>query len=100
GPGYYVVVGLGSGVAFLLLGLALGRGIPVGIAYGIWAGAGIALVAVFGVVVFGETLSVTAIIGLVILVTGVYLVQTGSRGTEQLSAQHSEQPSGQSSGRF
>src|SRR5699024_2851449 len=76
-PIFVVGVVISYVVAFILLGLALGRGIPIGIAYGIWAAAGVALVAVFGAVVFGETLSVTAILGLVTIVAGVCLVQTG-----------------------
>ena len=70
-------------VAFILLGLALGRGIPIGIAYGIWAAAGVALVAVLGAFLFGETLSFTAILGIVTIMAGVFIVQTGQSNPDQ-----------------
>lgn len=74
-------IGVVSGyvIAFILLGLALGRGIPIGIAYGIWAAAGVALVAVLGAMLFEETLSFIAIIGIVTIMAGVFIVQTGQR---------------------
>lgn len=78
-PWFSVGVIVGYVVAFTLLGLALGQGIPVGIAYGIWAAAGVALVAVLGAVIFGETLSFTSILGLVTIIIGVFIVQTGQR---------------------
>lgn len=78
-PAYIIGVVVGYIIAFALLGLALGEGIPVGVAYGIWAAAGVALVAVLGALLFDETLSVTAIIGLIIIVVGVFTVQTGQR---------------------
>ncbi len=76
-PLFSIGVVVGYIVAFALLGMALGQGIPVGIAYGIWAAAGVALVAVLSAFLFGETLSVTAIIGLIVIVIGVFIVQTG-----------------------
>lgn len=74
---WIVGVIVGYLVAFTLLGLALGQGIPIGIAYGIWAAAGVALVAILGAVLFGEHLSLTAIIGIIVIIFGVYIVQTG-----------------------
>lgn len=78
-PLWVIGVICGYVVAFTLLGLALGQGIPVGVAYGIWAAAGVALVAILGVVIFGETLSFLAILGIVTIIAGVYIVQTGQR---------------------
>ena len=74
-------IGVVSGyvIAFILLGLALGRGIPIGIAYGIWAAAGVALVAVLGAMLFAEALSFIAIIGIVTIMAEVFIVQTGQR---------------------
>lgn len=78
-PWYVPGVVVGYLVAFYLLGRALGHGIPIGVAYGIWAAAGVALVAILGGILFGETLSLTAIIGLMIIIAGVFIVQTGQR---------------------
>jgi len=42
----YAIVGVGYVFAFGMLSLALGRGVPLGTAYAIWAGVGVVLVAV------------------------------------------------------
>ncbi|HIW45925.1 MAG TPA: QacE family quaternary ammonium compound efflux SMR transporter [Candidatus Yaniella excrementigallinarum] len=76
-PVWSIGVIVGYLIAFMLLGLALGQGIPIGVAYGVWAAAGVALVALLGAIIFGETLSVTAIVGIVTIIAGVYIVQTG-----------------------
>src|SRR5699024_1182311 len=76
-PVWSIGVVVGYLIAFMLLGLALGQGIPLGAAYGVWAAAGVALVALLGAILFGECLSVTAIGGIVTIIAGVYIVQTG-----------------------
>lgn len=68
-----VVVITGYVIAFYCLSLAL-RQIPVGIAYAIWAGAGIVLVALFGLLMFGQRLDTPAIIGIGFVVAGVFLL--------------------------
>lgn len=65
-----VGVALGYGMAFWMLSLTL-RAVPVGIAYAIWAGLGTALIAVIGVVAFGESLGTVKIIGIGLIVAGV-----------------------------
>lgn len=66
-------------IAFSLLGLALRTGMPIGVAYGIWGALGVALVALLGALVFGEALSMQAVIGIVVIIAGVLIVETGSR---------------------
>lgn len=78
--GWIPVVAVCYLVAFALLGLTLRAGMPVGAAYGIWGATGVALVAAFGGVVFGEHLSPSAVVGIALIVVGVVLVETGSRG--------------------
>ncbi len=56
-----VLVILGYGVAFYLLGLTL-KSMPVGIVYAIWSGLGIVLIALIGFVVFGQKLDWPAIL--------------------------------------
>jgi small multidrug resistance pump len=60
-------------IAFYLLGLAL-RVLPVGIAYAIWAGVGIALIALIGWVAFGQTLDLAAVLGISLIVAGVIVI--------------------------
>ncbi|ATH76578.1 MULTISPECIES: DMT family transporter [Halomonadaceae] len=74
-PSLLVVVGYG--VAFYLLSLVL-RTLPVGIAYAIWAGLGIVLVTLVGIVVFGEKPDVPAVLGITLIVAGVVTLQVFS----------------------
>jgi small multidrug resistance pump len=74
-----VVVVVGYGVAFYFLSLAL-KTIPVGVAYAIWSGVGVALITLIGWVVFNQKLDVPALIGIGLIVAGVVVIQlfTGS----------------------
>jgi small multidrug resistance pump len=65
----------GYAVAFYFLAIVL-RTIPVGIAYAIWAGAGVALVALIGLVVYGQKLDLAALIGIALIVAGVVVLNT------------------------
>lgn len=69
-----VTVVVGYGLAFYLLALVL-RTIPVGIAYAIWAGLGIVLVAVAGVVVYGQRPDLPAMLGMAMIIGGVVVIQ-------------------------
>ncbi|GKS84396.1 QacE family quaternary ammonium compound efflux SMR transporter [Acidovorax sp. SUPP1855] len=64
---------LGYGVAFYFLSLTL-RTIPVGIAYAIWAGLGIVLMALIGLVAFGQKLDIPAIVGIGLILAGVLTI--------------------------
>ncbi|WP_181788067.1 DMT family transporter, partial [Streptomyces phytophilus] len=52
-----IVVVIGYITAFTLLSLVLKRGMSIGIAYGIWAAAGVALVALIGAAFLGDGLT-------------------------------------------
>lgn len=73
-----LIVVVGYGVAFFCLSLVL-RTMPVGIAYAIWSGVGIVLVAGIGVVAFGQKLDLAAIIGLGLIIAGVLVVNLLSK---------------------
>lgn len=75
GPSLLVL--LGYGVAFFALAQVLKAGLPVGVAYAIWAAVGVALIALIGAVFLGESLNVTMIAGLVLVVGGVMLLELG-----------------------
>ncbi|MCP2236839.1 DMT family transporter [Prauserella halophila] len=72
-----IVVVVGYGTAFVLLGQALKHGMPVGVAYAIWAAAGVALVALIGSAFLDEPMNLTMIAGLVLVMGGVALLETG-----------------------
>ncbi|RUR34972.1 multidrug efflux SMR transporter [Vreelandella andesensis] len=73
-----IMVVVGYGVAFYLLSLVL-RTLPVGIAYAIWAGLGIVLVTLVGIVVFGEKPDLPAVVGISLIVAGVVILQVFSK---------------------
>lgn len=61
-------------LAFYMLALTL-KTLPVGVAYAIWAGAGVALITLVGVIAFKQTLDLPAIAGIVMIVGGVLVIQ-------------------------
>jgi len=77
--GWVPLVVAGYLTAFILLGLTLRAGLPVGVAYGVWGAAGVALTALFGALLFAEVLSVTSVLGIGLIIVGVLLVETGAR---------------------
>jgi small multidrug resistance pump len=74
---YAIVVVVGYIAAFAFLTMALERGLPLGIAYGIWAAVGVAAVAVLSVPIFGESLTAIQVGGLVLVVSGVVALEAG-----------------------
>jgi small multidrug resistance pump len=77
-PALYAVVAAGYIAAFVLLTLTLKQGLGIGISYGIWAGCGVALTAVASKVFFGEPLTQVMVLGLALIIAGVFLVELGA----------------------
>ncbi len=75
-PSLLVVAGYGT--AFYFLSLVL-RTLPVGVAYAIWSGVGVALIAVIGWVFYRQALDAGAIAGIALIVAGVLVIQLFSR---------------------
>ena len=75
----FPVVIVGYAIAFTMLSLSLGKGIPLGIAYAIWAGVGVVLVALISWLVFHEPLSLLQIGGIVLVVAGVAMLELGGK---------------------
>ena len=73
-----LIVIVGYGVAFYLLTLVL-RTVPVGIAYAVWAGLGIVLVAITGVILYKQLPDVAAVIGMGLIVAGVVIINVFSK---------------------
>lgn len=73
-----IVVVVGYVAAFALLSQALTRGLGVSVAYGIWAAAGVALVAAVGVLFLGETLTGVQVGGIVLVILGVLALELGA----------------------
>ena len=79
-PAWFVVVAVGYLAAFALLSAILAGGMAVGVAYGIWSASGVALTAVLAAMVFGDPFTVRMSLGIILVVAGVLLVETGSHG--------------------
>jgi len=74
------IVVVGYVIAFYLLTLVL-RTVPVGIAYALWAGLGIVLVAITGAVVYRQIPDLPAVLGMVLIVVGVAVINIFSKTT-------------------
>jgi len=72
-----ILVVLCYGVAFYFLSLVL-KTVPVGVTYAIWSGLGIVLVTIVGAFVFGQKLDMAAIVGILLIITGVVVMNVFS----------------------
>ncbi|WP_435388920.1 DMT family transporter [Halomonas maura] len=75
-----LLVVAGYAIAFYLMTLVL-RTLPVGITYAFWAGLGIVLVTLVGMVVYGERPDLPALAGIAMIVGGVVVIQAFSSVT-------------------
>ena len=66
---------IGYLVSFTLLSVTLSLGMPVGVAYGVWSAAGVALIAVIARVVFAEPLTLLMIGGIALIIAGVLTIE-------------------------
>jgi len=73
-----LVVVVGYLLAFYFLSLTL-KTIPVGVAYAIWSGVGVVLIALSGWFFLGQSLDTPAVIGLTLIVAGVVVINVFSR---------------------
>ncbi|MFT4157233.1 MAG: multidrug efflux SMR transporter [Microbacterium sp.] len=78
-PLWLIPVSIGYTASLWLLSVVLDRGMPVGVAYGIWSAIGVVVTAVLGTAIFGERLGPVQIIGIGVIVAGVLLVELGSK---------------------
>jgi small multidrug resistance pump len=75
----YIIVGVGYVLSFVLLSITLRAGVPLGVAYAIWAGAGVVVVAIISWVVFHESLTWQQIVGMALVIAGVGLLELGAK---------------------
>jgi len=76
GPSLLIVAGYAT--AFYFLSLTL-RFIPLGIAYAIWSGVGVALVSIVGWVIYHQPLDTAALVGIAIIIAGVVVLNLFSK---------------------
>ncbi len=75
----YAVVVLGYVAAFAMLSQSLAKGVPLGIAYAIWAGVGVVLVVMISWLFFKESLTLVQIAGMVLVIGGVTMLELGGK---------------------
>jgi small multidrug resistance pump len=75
----YAVVAVGYLIAFGMLALTLAEGVPLGVAYGIWAASGVALTAIFGALIFKQPFTWVMALGIALIMGGVLLIELGSQ---------------------
>ena len=75
-----VVTALCYGIAFYFLSLTL-RAVPTGVAYAIWSGVGIVLIATVAWVFQGQKPDAAAIVGMGLIVAGVAVINLFSSAT-------------------
>jgi small multidrug resistance pump len=73
-----LIVIIGYGLAFYFLSLTV-RSIPIGIAYAIWSGIGIVLIALVGWLIYHQSLDLPALIGMALILAGVLVINVFSK---------------------
>lgn len=71
GPSMIVILGYGAAFFFLSMTLEV---IPVGVAYAIWSGVGVSLVALVAWLLFGQRLDLPAILGILLILSGIIIM--------------------------
>ena len=66
---------IGYLASFTLLSVTLSLGMPVGVAYGVWSAAGVALIAVIARVLFAEPLTPLMMGGIGLIIAGVLTIE-------------------------
>ncbi|CUR58552.1 Multidrug resistance protein, SMR family [metagenome] len=82
-PALYAVVALAFLVAFALFAAVLRRGMPLGVAYGIWGAVGVVATAVLSAAIFDERLTPLMGLGIAIVVVGVLVVELASQAAQR-----------------
>lgn len=75
GPSLLVVVGYAASFYFISLTL---DAIPLGVAYAIWSGVGVALITLAGMAFYRQTLSPVELMGITLIVAGVLVLKLSS----------------------
>ncbi|MEV1067835.1 multidrug efflux SMR transporter [Streptomyces sp. NPDC050263] len=71
-----LLTAVGYVVSFVLLAQTL-KSVGIGTAYAIWAGVGTAAIAVLGLALFGESLTLTKVVGVLLIIGGVVVLNLG-----------------------
>ncbi len=73
-----LIVLTGYGAAFFLLSVTV-KVVPIGVAYAIWCGAGIVLVALISWLWYGQKLDLYALLGIAFIMAGTLIINVFSK---------------------
>jgi small multidrug resistance pump len=73
-----IPVTVGYVASFVLLAFVLKRGMPVGVAYGVWSAIGVVATAILGRYLFGDPFTWVMAAGVVLIAGGVFLLEFGA----------------------
>lgn len=79
-PLLYAVVAGGFLIAFWCLARCLQTGFSLGVAYGIWGAAGVALTSTGSSLIYGEPFTALMGVGIALIIGGVLCIEVGSQG--------------------
>lgn len=79
----YLVVVVGYVASFTCLAGVLRRGMPLGVAYGMWGALGVTLTALLSAQLFDEAITRLMWVGMALVVAGVLLVELGSQSARR-----------------
>lgn len=85
-PALYIVVVIGYLSGFVLLSAILRTGMTLGVVYGIWGAAGVALTAIGSLLIFGEPITTLMGIGIIVIIAGVLCVEFGAQAAHRKPA--------------
>ena len=72
-----VLVLVGYSAAFYFLSLTLDT-IPIGVAYAIWSGVGVAAITIVSILIFDQKIDFAALVGIFLIVLGVIILRVYS----------------------
>lgn len=75
-----LVMVIGYGVAFYCLSIVL-KTVPVGVAYAVWSGLGIALITLVAFLVYGQRIDLAGLLGMGLIIAGVVVLNVFSKAT-------------------
>jgi small multidrug resistance pump len=74
---WVIPIMVGYSASFVLLAMVLKRGMPVGVAYGVWSAIGVAATAILARYLFADPFTWSMAAGVVLIGAGVFLLETG-----------------------
>ena len=73
-----LIVVVGYAVSFYFVSLAL-KSMSIGVAYAIWSGVGLALVAIAGIVLYKQLPDLASLVGILLILAGVVVINLFSK---------------------